>query len=89
MEYPKGVKRKGIHRGKVHHNAQAQGTAQHQPHPNGGDVRAMDMNRSKMPDKHKARPIVNKSLPTGNDFSGLGKMPKQVTTPASDMEPRR
>ncbi len=50
------------------------GSQQHQPAPNGGEVRAVPMDKGKMPKRSRIKPITHTSAQTD-----LGKMPKRVS----------
>jgi hypothetical protein len=57
------------------------GNKRREPHPNGGEVSRVDIPRAKMPQNSQSAPIHHKPLNTGNDATGLGKMPRQVLGP--------
>ena len=50
------------------------------PHPNGGEVRSVPAeSMGRMPARQSRAPVTHTPLPTGGDFAGLGKMPKNMS----------
>ena len=63
-----------VHKGKkVEVRHPPAGGQQHQPHPNGGEVRKTPDAQAKMPEKQKIRPVTHTKLDVP-----VAKMPKQM-----------